>query len=78
MFEKLVFLDPREKREKMGGLVLKENEVHVETMAFRVFKGYEVLLERRAKRETREIRESLEIEEKLDGLDIQEIRVYRE
>ena len=75
MFEKLVFLDPREKRVKTDGLVRKENEVLVETMAFRGFRVYRGLLEKRV---TKETRERLETGEKLDGLGIQETRVYRE
>jgi hypothetical protein len=75
LFEKLVFLDPRERRAKTDGLVHKENEVLVETMAFRVFRVYRGLLEKRVTKETRETGET---EEKLDGLGIQETKVCRE
>jgi hypothetical protein len=75
LFEKLVFLDLKETREKTDGLVLKESEVLVETMAFRVFRVYRGLLEKRV---TKETGERLETEEKLDGLGIQETRVCRE
>jgi hypothetical protein len=75
LFEKLVFLDLKETRAKTDGQVLKESEVFVETMVFRVFRVYRELLERRA---NREIEEPQEIGEKLDGLGIQETRVCRE
>ncbi len=75
MFEKLAFLDPREKGVKTDGLVHKENEVLVEMMAFRVFRVYKGLVEKRVTKETEETGET---GEKLGGLDIQETRVCRE
>jgi len=69
---RLVFLDPKE---MMVGLVLKESEVLVEKMAFRAFRVYKELLERRV---NREIVEPQETGERLDGLVIQETRVCRE
>jgi hypothetical protein len=75
LFGRLVFLDLREKREMTAGLVRKESEVLVEKMAFRAFRDYKELLERRV---NREIGEPQETEERLDGLVIQETRVCRE
>jgi hypothetical protein len=72
LFGRLVFLDPKE---MTAGLVLKESEVLVEMMAFRAFRDYRGLLERRV---NREIVEPQETGERLDGLVIQETRVCRE